>query len=147
MNCDVCQDNPATVYLTQIVKGEMQKVNLCKQSKNTIQWRIKNLARILKSGNSEIFPAVKVRPASTGNQGAQYASVGNKANMMKEGSAIELPEGFAEKHTKEQTGNDDASQFCTKQEYLDLYAKARANSVATIEKCRIHYCEFLLLVP
>ena len=29
MNCDVCQDNPATVYLTQIVKGEMQKVNLC----------------------------------------------------------------------------------------------------------------------
>ncbi|MAH35710.1 MAG: excinuclease ABC subunit B, partial [Verrucomicrobiales bacterium] len=28
MNCDVCQDNPATVYLTQIVKGEMQKVNL-----------------------------------------------------------------------------------------------------------------------
>ena len=30
MNCDVCQDNPTiTVYLTQIVKGEMQKVNLC----------------------------------------------------------------------------------------------------------------------
>tara|TARA_Y100000994_G_C15658447_1_gene428443 strand:- start:824 stop:1327 length:504 start_codon:yes stop_codon:yes gene_type:complete len=29
MNCDVCQENPATVYLTQIVKGEMQKVNLC----------------------------------------------------------------------------------------------------------------------
>ena len=29
MNCDVCNENDATVYLTQIVKGEMQKVNLC----------------------------------------------------------------------------------------------------------------------
>ncbi|MDC0066059.1 UvrB/UvrC motif-containing protein [Verrucomicrobia bacterium] len=29
MNCDVCNENHATVYLTQIVKGEMQKVNLC----------------------------------------------------------------------------------------------------------------------
>ena len=29
MNCDVCQKNDATVYLTQIVEGKMQKVNLC----------------------------------------------------------------------------------------------------------------------
>lgn len=27
--CDVCNQKKATVYLTQIVKGEMQKVNLC----------------------------------------------------------------------------------------------------------------------
>lgn len=31
MNCDVCQENEATVYLTQIVKGKMQKVNLCEE--------------------------------------------------------------------------------------------------------------------
>ena len=31
MNCDVCQENDATVYLTQIVKGKMQKVNLCEE--------------------------------------------------------------------------------------------------------------------
>lgn len=29
MQCDVCKQKKATVYLTQIVKGEMQKVNLC----------------------------------------------------------------------------------------------------------------------
>jgi protein arginine kinase activator len=29
MQCDVCKQKKATVFLTQIVKGEMQKVNLC----------------------------------------------------------------------------------------------------------------------
>jgi len=29
MNCDVCKQNQATVFLTQIVEGKMQKVNLC----------------------------------------------------------------------------------------------------------------------
>ncbi|MBV9391768.1 MAG: UvrB/UvrC motif-containing protein [Verrucomicrobia bacterium] len=29
MICDVCKTNPATVYLTQIVDGNMKKVNLC----------------------------------------------------------------------------------------------------------------------
>jgi protein arginine kinase activator len=29
MVCDVCKNNQATVFLTQIVEGKMQKVNLC----------------------------------------------------------------------------------------------------------------------
>ena len=29
MICDVCKKQPATVFLTQIVDGKMQKVNLC----------------------------------------------------------------------------------------------------------------------
>ncbi|MFV1995041.1 MAG: excinuclease ABC subunit B, partial [Verrucomicrobiales bacterium] len=29
MICDVCSKDKATVYLTQIVEGKMQKVNLC----------------------------------------------------------------------------------------------------------------------
>lgn len=29
MTCDVCKQNAATVFLTQIVDGKMQKVNLC----------------------------------------------------------------------------------------------------------------------
>ena len=29
MNCDVCKTKTATVFLTQIVEGKMQKVNLC----------------------------------------------------------------------------------------------------------------------
>ena len=64
--------------------------------------------------------------------GHLISSEANLINMLKEGSAIELPDGFAEKHSKETTGNDDASQFCTKQEYLDLYAKSRENSINTI---------------
>lgn len=31
MQCDACQKNPATVFLTQILKGELQKVNLCEE--------------------------------------------------------------------------------------------------------------------
>lgn len=31
MQCDVCNQNKATVFLTQIVKGEMQKINLCQE--------------------------------------------------------------------------------------------------------------------
>ncbi len=35
MQCDVCQQKEATVFLTQIVGGKMQKVNLCEAcSKN-----------------------------------------------------------------------------------------------------------------
>ena len=29
MTCDVCKNSDATVFLTQIVEGKMQKVNLC----------------------------------------------------------------------------------------------------------------------
>ena len=29
MNCDVCQSENASVYLSDIAEGEMQKVNLC----------------------------------------------------------------------------------------------------------------------
>ncbi len=29
MQCDVCQQKEATVFLTQILEGKMQKVNLC----------------------------------------------------------------------------------------------------------------------
>lgn len=31
MQCDVCKQNEANVFLTQILKGELQKVNLCEQ--------------------------------------------------------------------------------------------------------------------
>ena len=31
MNCDVCQQQQATVFLTQIVDGQVRKVNLCEQ--------------------------------------------------------------------------------------------------------------------
>lgn len=54
-------------------------------------------------------------------------------NMLQPGAAPELPAGFAEKHSKETTGDDDASNFHTKQEYLDLYDKVRAATHAAVE--------------
>jgi hypothetical protein len=54
-------------------------------------------------------------------------------NIIKPGSGAELPAGFAEKHSKETAGSDDAAKFCTKQEYLDLYDKVRESSWKTIQ--------------
>lgn len=50
------------------------------------------------------------------------------------GAAAELPEGFAEKHSKETIGVDDPSKFCTKQEYLDLMDQVRAASMAALDR-------------
>jgi len=54
--------------------------------------------------------------------------------MLAPGAAAELPEGFAEQHDKEQDGEDDASKFCTKQEYLDLFDTVRAATLAAMAK-------------
>ena len=49
-------------------------------------------------------------------------------------SAIELPAGFADQHSKSQTGNDNPADFCTKQEYLDLFEKVHAATLSAIGK-------------
>ena len=64
--------------------------------------------------------------------GHLISSEGQLLNMLRGGSALALPEGFADKHSKEATGCDDPSQFCTKEEYLNLYQQARENSLATL---------------
>lgn len=57
--------------------------------------------------------------------GHLIASECNLLNMLKPDAAPELPEGFADQHSKEQAGDDDPAHFHTKAEYLDLYAKVR----------------------
>lgn len=47
---------------------------------------------------------------------------------------IELPEGFAAKHSKEQIANDNAADFYTKQEYLDLFHKVHDVTAAEVGK-------------
>ena len=64
--------------------------------------------------------------------GHLISSEASLLNMIKDGSAIELPEGFAEAHDKSATGCDDAAKFWSKDEYLDLYQKTRKNSVETL---------------
>jgi hypothetical protein len=50
------------------------------------------------------------------------------------GQAAELPAGFTDRHSKGNCASDDPSQFCTKQQYLDLYQKVRASTRAALEK-------------
>ncbi|NIL98188.1 MAG: DUF664 domain-containing protein [Planctomycetales bacterium] len=49
------------------------------------------------------------------------------------GQGIELPEGFADAHSKEQSGNDDPASFHAKQTYLELFDKVRSASLAALE--------------
>ena len=50
------------------------------------------------------------------------------------GAAAELPAGFAEAHSKDMCGEEDASKFCTKQEYIDLFEKVHGATLAALEK-------------
>ena len=57
--------------------------------------------------------------------GHLIASEVNMLNSVAPGKAIALPEGFSEAHGKEACGSEDASKFCNKQEYIDLYEQIR----------------------
>ncbi len=65
--------------------------------------------------------------------GHLIASEGSLLNMVCPGAAAELPAGFAEQHSKETAGSDDASKFCTKQQYSDLFDKVRAATLAALD--------------
>lgn len=65
--------------------------------------------------------------------GHLVASEAMLLGMVAPGAAPELPAGFAEKHSKEQTGDDNAANFCTKQEYIDLFDKVHAATKAALE--------------
>lgn len=50
------------------------------------------------------------------------------------GAAAELPEGFAEKHSKDTVGDDEPSHFCSRDQYLELYDKARVATRDALSK-------------
>lgn len=50
------------------------------------------------------------------------------------GSMPDLPEGFAGKHSKETSASDEGSDFCSKQEYLELFETIRSATLAALEK-------------
>ena len=54
-------------------------------------------------------------------------------NMVAPGAAIELPAGFEENHGKENSKSDDASQFCSKAEYLELLGKVKEATFAALD--------------
>lgn len=54
-------------------------------------------------------------------------------NMVAPGAGPELPAGFNEHHAKENQASNDAAQFCTKQQYIELFDKVRAASNAALD--------------
>lgn len=48
-------------------------------------------------------------------------------------TATELPDGFAEAHSKATAGSDDAAQFLSKDEYLALFQQVRATTLQALE--------------
>lgn len=49
------------------------------------------------------------------------------------GAMPPLPEGFAEKHSNETAGSDDASAFLKKAQYVDLYRQQRAATLKALD--------------
>ncbi len=49
------------------------------------------------------------------------------------GQGIELPDGFADAHSKEQCNNDDPAGFHGKETYIELFDKVRAASLAALD--------------
>jgi hypothetical protein len=54
-------------------------------------------------------------------------------SMAAPGSEVKLPAGFAEAHSKESSTNDNASDFLTKQAYVELFDKVRSASLAALD--------------
>lgn len=51
------------------------------------------------------------------------------------GRGAELPDGFAEAHSKDQCSNDDPQNFRDKATYIELFDKVRAASLAALDAC------------
>jgi hypothetical protein len=66
--------------------------------------------------------------------GHLIASNTNILNMVAPGMAPELPTGFAEKHSNESKNCNEAAQFYSKQQYMDLMKKLDDALIAAIDQ-------------
>ena len=65
--------------------------------------------------------------------GHLIASEVHLLSMVAPGQGIELPDGFADDHSKEQCQNDDPANYLGKNEYIELFDKVRAASMAALD--------------
>lgn len=54
-------------------------------------------------------------------------------NFIAPDQGVELPDGFAEAHSKEKSDNDDPAGFLGKPAYVELFDKVRAASLAALD--------------
>lgn len=109
-------------------------------AQDAIRATLDTTSMILTSYISDLSDAdLMCRPAKGCNHlawqlGHLIASECSLLESVAPGAGVELPAGFVEKHSKETCGEDDQAKFCTKQEYLDLFDKVHAASLAALEK-------------
>jgi hypothetical protein len=65
--------------------------------------------------------------------GHLIASEVHLLGMVAPGQGVELPEGFADAHSKEQCKNDYPANYLGKNEYIELFDKVRAASLAALD--------------
>ena len=58
----------------------------------------------------------------------------NMVDSLSPGCMPPLPEGFADKYTKETAASDDAAAFDSKEELMRLYEQQRAGTLAALEQ-------------
>lgn len=66
--------------------------------------------------------------------GHLIASACQLLEALRPGSGIKLPEGFAERHSPQTAGSDNAADFCSKQEYLTLLDQAQQATLALLDQ-------------
>lgn len=66
--------------------------------------------------------------------GHLIASNSDILNLVAPGAAPVLPAGFAEKHAKDQNGCDDPTQFCRKNEYVEMMKQLDTALIGAIDK-------------
>ena len=109
-------------------------------AQDAIRATLETSSKVLKSYIDDLSDAdLMRRPAEGCNHlawqlGHLIASECNLLESIQPGAAAELPAGFAEKHTKDTCGEEDADKFYSKQEYLDLFEKVHAASLAALQK-------------
>ena len=84
-------------------------------------------------------PDLLVRPVEGANHiawqmGHVISSCRYFGETIKPGSMPDLPEGFAEKYTKDTSGNDNADAFETKEEYLRLIDEQRQAMLSLLDQ-------------
>lgn len=109
------------------------------QTKDAIKAAMSISDMVLTSYISDLSDAeLMLRPGAGCNHlawqlGHLIASEVSLVNDACPGQGAALPAGFAEAHAKENSGSDNASQFKSKQEYIEFYKTVRASTKAALD--------------
>ncbi len=109
--------------------------------KDAIKTALKGTQHLLNWYLSDLSDAdLQVRPCPSANHVAWQlghligAEVGYFGKMIPGAQYPELPAGFSEKHSKETSRSDTPSAFLKKEEYVNLFNRAREATIAAVDR-------------